>query len=164
MKLLLISFIVILFAFNVNSQSASTTASGTVNIILPLSITSTGGSLDFGDIILTGTTTSYQISPIQGQYFQVTGHPGRSVSIIFNSVILSNEIWVGLNGGTVGTLPFTPEVVTGQNTAVSSGNFYPLFPHGLTGLLDIRVGGSIDISANQPDGNYIGTFTISVSY
>lgn len=164
MKLLLISLIVSLLAFNINGQSASTTAAGTVNIILPLSITSTGGSLDFGDIILTGISTSYQIVPVMGQYFQITGHPGRPVSIIFSPVTLSNEIWVGLNGGTVGFLPFNPEVVSSQNIPISSGNFYPLLPNGTTGLLDIRVGGSIDISANQPDGNYIGTFTITVSY
>lgn len=164
MKLLFIAILFVVFSFAAMGQTASTTASGTVNIIQPLSITSTGGNLDFGDIILTGSTTTYQIFPTQGQYFQIMGHPGRSISIIFNSINLSNAIWVGLNGGTVGNLLFIPVVVNSQNEPITSGNFYPLLVNGMMGILDIRVGGSISIMTNQPHGDYIGTFTVSVSY
>lgn len=164
MKLL---FIVILFNFFTiwaMGQSASTTASGTVNIIQPLSITSTGGNLDFGEIIVTGSTNTYQILPAQGQYFQIMGHPGRSVSIVFNSVNLNNAVWIGLNGGTIGSLLFVPVVVNNLNEVIISGNFYPLLVSGSMGILDIRVGGSISVGANQPHGDYVGTFTVSVSY
>jgi len=164
MKLLFIAILFNVFTFGAMCQSASTSASGTVNIIQPLSITSTGGNLDFGDIILTGSTTTYQILPSQGQYFQIMGHPGRSVSIVFNSINLSNAIWVGLNGGTVGDLLFVPVVVNSQSEPIISGNFYPLIINGSMGILDIRVGGSISVTANQPHGDYIGTFTVSVSY
>ncbi len=164
MKLLFVVILCCVFSFGAIGQTASTTASGSVNVILPISITSTGGNLDFGEILLTGSTVVYQILPMQGQYFQIMGHPGRSVSIIFNQVNLSNAIWVGLNGGTVGNLIFTPAVVNSQNQTITSGNFYPLIINGSTGILDIRVGGSMSVSANQPHGDYVGTFTVSVSY
>ena len=164
MKFLFVVILCFAFSFGAIGQTASNTASGSVNIILPISITSMGGSLDFGEILLTGSTMVYQIVPMQGQYFQIMGHPGHSVSIIFNQVNLSNAIWVGLNGGMVGNLVFTPVVVNSQNEPITSGNFYPLIVNGSTGILDIRVGGSINISANQPHGDYVGTFTVSVSY
>jgi len=164
MKLLFVSILVCVFSSGAIGQSASTNASGRVNIIAPISITSTSGNLDFGDVILIGSAANYQIAPAEGKFFHILGHPGRSVSIIFNQINLSNAIWVGLNGGNVGTLVFTPVVVNSQNEPIISGNFYPLIINGSIGILDIRVGGSINVSANQPHGDYIGTITVSVSY
>ena len=164
MKLIFVVILSYAFSFGAICQTASNTASGSVNIILPISITSLGGNLDFGEILLTGSSTVYQLLPAQGQYFQIMGHPGRSISIIFNQVDLSNAIWVSMNGGTVGNLIFNPVVINNQNEPIISGNFYPLINNGSMGILDVRVGGSISVSANQPHGDYIGTFTISVSY
>lgn len=164
MKLIFVVILCYAISFEAIGQTASNTASGSVNVILPISISSIGGSLNFGEILLTGSSTVYQILPAQGQYFHITGHPGRSISIIFNQVSLSNAIWVSLNGGTIGNLLFTAVVVNNQNQPIISGNFYPLVTNGSTGILDIRVGGSISVSANQPHGDYVGTFTISVSY
>ena len=164
MKLIFVVILCFAFSFGAIGQTASNTASGSVNIILPISITSVGGNLDFGEILLMGSSTVYQLLPIQGQHFQITGHPGYSVSITFNQVDMSNAIWVSLNGGTVGSLIFAPVVIDSQNEPIVSGNFYPLINNGSTGVLDVMVGGSISVSANQPHGDYIGTFTITVSY
>lgn len=164
MKQLLFVFLFLEFFLSSNCQTASTTASGRVNVIQPLSIASTGGSLDFGEIILTGSLANYQITPAQGQQFRITGNPGWSVSIAFNPINLSNSVWVGLNGGTVGTLVFVPTVVNSLNNPITSGNFYPLVTSGAVAILDIRVGGSITVSSTQPWGDYTGIFTISVSY
>lgn len=164
MKLIFVAILCFAFSFGAISQTASNTASGSVNIILPISITSLGGNLDFGEIILIGSSTVYQLLPAQGQYFQIMGHPGYSVSITFNQVDMNNAIWVSLNGGIVGNLIFNPVVVDSQNEPVVSGNFYPLVNNGSTGILDVMVGGSVSVNANQPHGDYTGTFTISVSY
>lgn len=159
-------FIISFTAFfnTVNCQTASTNASGRANIVQPLSITSTGGSLDFGEIILTGSIANYQITPALGQQFRIIGNPDRSVSITFNQISLSNSVWVSLNGGTVGTLTFTPAVVNMINDVIVSGNSYPLTISGTVAILDIQAGGSITVSSSQPQGNYTGIFTISVSY
>jgi hypothetical protein len=164
MKQLLIVFLFITLFVTGNSQTASTTASGRVNAVQPLSITSTGGALNFGDIILTGSITNYQITPALGQQFRITGNPGRSVSITFNQISLSNSVWVSLNGGTVGSLTFTPTVVNSLNNPITSGNFYALVTSGAVAILDIMVGGSITVNSTQPHGDYKGIFTVSVSY
>jgi hypothetical protein len=164
MKRLLFVFLLITHSNVINCQTASTTASGRVNAIQPLSIASTGGTLNFGDIILTGSIASYQITPALGQQFRITGNPGRSVSITFNQINLSNSVWVSLNGEMVGSLTFIPTVVNSLNNPITSGNFYALVTSGAVAILDIRVGGSITVSSTQPHGNYTGIFTVSVSY
>jgi hypothetical protein len=145
-------------------QTASTVASGRINVVQPLSITSTGGTLNFGDIILTGSTGTFSIEPAQGQQFRIVGNLGRSVSIIFNQITLSNSDWVALTGGTIGSLTFIPKIISSANDPITSGNFYHLIPNGRVAILDILVGGSITISSTQPQGDYSGQFTISVSY
>lgn len=164
MKRLLFIFIIVTFVNNAQSQSASSTALGRANILQPISITSISGALDFGEIILTGTSTNYQINPALGQQFLITGNPGRSVSITFNQITLSNANWVAFNGGSMGILTFMPSVVNSNNNVIISGNFYPLINSGTVAMMYIRAGGSITVSSNQPPGNYSGIFTISVSY
>lgn len=164
MKQLMFGILFVICCINVSGQIASTTAAGRANVIQPLSITSTGGELNFGEIILTGSTSAHQITPAQGQQFRILGNPGRSVSITFNQINLSNLGWVSLNGGTIGSLTFEPLVVSSSNSPIISGNFYPLQTSGSIAILDLRVGGLITVSSSQPQGDYTGLFTISVSY
>ncbi len=164
MKLLYLLFILILFFDQAVCQTASTNAIGRVNVIQPLSITSTGGALDFGEIVLTGSTSLYQLSPTNGKFFRIIGNPGRSVTISFNQVTLNNSNWATTNGGALGTLLFSPQVVNNLNSPIINGNAYPLQASGSVAILDIRVGGAITVNAAQPQGDYTGIFIISVSY
>jgi hypothetical protein len=34
----------------------------------------------------------------------------------------------------------------------------------LNSAFDFNVGGTLNISANQPDGDYVGSFTVTVQY
>lgn len=164
MKQLLFIFLCAAFFNSVNCQTVSASAFGRANVLQPLSIATTGGALNFGEIILTGSSASFQISPASGQQFRISGSPNRTVSITFNQISLTNTAWVGLNGGTVGALTFIPTVVNLSNSAIISGNFYPLTATGAVGILDLRTGGSMTVAPNQPQGNYTGIFIISVSY
>ena len=47
---------------------------------------------------------------------------------------------------------------------LTSGKHYKLSNKGSIGTLDLLVGGSITVAANQPQGDYTGLFTITVSY
>jgi hypothetical protein len=150
-----------LFGQNVfNSESATASA----NLIVPISISATVGSLDFGEIILTGSPFISSIHPTNGKYFVINGHPGRGVTIIFNSIQLSNVNWVSTFGGSTGSLDFTPDVRLENGTQVLNGNSYILNLVSGTGELVLNVGGAIDIEADQPHGFYEGLFTITVSY
>ena len=152
-------------------QSVSTQANASANLIKPLSITSLSGEINFGEIILTGTSTVQNLSPQYGRIFKVDGHPNKLITVTFSSITLSNVIWTSIYGGTSGTMVFVPNVVHTAASAgyenpvnVVSGNSYSLVSSGGTGLLYLWVGGNINIASSQPQGDYTGTFNVTVSY
>jgi len=170
-KIFLIWIFIVFLRSNLISQTISTQGSASANLIKPLSISSFSGEINFGEIILTGSSFIQNLSPQQGKIFRVEGHPNRLTSITFNSITLSNAVWVTINGGSLGSLSFSPNVVhTGASAGyenpviVYSGNSFQLVNSGGTGLLYLWVGGSININSSQPQGDYTGTFNITVSY
>ena len=157
----LVFFIIVLIAFDIQAQ-VSSNGTASVDVIRPLSIQAVNPNLDFGDIILTGTQFSVSIEPLNGAEFQITGNPSWNVTITFSPVSLDNTQWVSLYGGTTGQIEFTPNVIKEDGSNIISGNSYQL--PGSLGILNIYLGGSIEIAANQPNGDYSGTFVVNVSY
>lgn len=172
MNLIKYPLLFLIISFNYSySQINSTSATASVNMIMPLSITAINSTINFGEIVLSGNSFVKYLTPAEGAIFNIIGHPERSVTVSYNFSDLSNSQWVAQNGGTVGKLSFFPKVVhTGSNSSyqnpvtVQNGNSYILITSGSVGVLYIWVGGSINILANQPAGDYIGTFNITVSY
>ncbi len=173
MKRLTLTLIAILFTAGIISAQSSASATATVLAQLKkgLSITQISGNLNFGEIILNGSAQNQSILPSAGVLFRVIGHPNKSVTITFGNVNLNNNDWVSTNGGTNGTMVFTPVVKhTGSSSTynnpndVASGNSYNLVNVSGDGYLYLWVGGSIAIAANQPHGDYTGTFNITVAY
>lgn len=149
-----------IFGQNSGYQSGSASA----NLILPLSIETGAGDLDFGDILITGATQKKSISPRNGQQFIVRGQSNRNISVVFSQVELNNFLWVSNNSAESATLNFSPEVQLQNSNDIKSGENLILAPNGLIGEVIFNVGGSIEIEANQPEGDYEGIFVISVSY
>ncbi len=160
-KFFILLIIISSFAFG---QVTSADAVVTVNMLSPLSIATGAGNLDFGEIVLAGSPVTKTIQPIDGQVFNITGQPNLHITITFNPVTLTNTQWVSLYGGTVGNIAFTPDVETSDFKKVTSGKNYKLSNKGTIGTLDLLVGGTINVTANQPQGDYTGLFTITVSY
>ncbi|NPV11699.1 MAG: DUF4402 domain-containing protein [Ignavibacteria bacterium] len=169
---ILLSVLLIFVASNIYAQSsASATATVLAQLKKGLSISLVGGNLDFGEIILNGSPQTPSIAPSAGANFRIIGHPNKNVTITFNNVTLNNNAWVSSNGGTNGTMVFTPSIKqTGSSstyesaTDVVSGNSIPLVNVSGDGYLYLWVGGSLSIAANQPHGDYTGTFSITVAY
>ncbi len=160
-----ILFIFLIPLTNIFSQeSASQNASGIVYLVVPLSITATTGDLDFGEIILTNSPSTETLSPINGKLFVVSGHPNRDVTFTFISANMDNTLWVATYGGNVGNLQFVPDIELDSGTKVNNGESHLLLLSGGLGELDVWVGGSIDIAADQEHGDYTGLFTLSVTY
>ncbi len=169
-----LSVVFIFFALSTSlfaQASASATAQVLAQLKRGLSITNSTGNLNFGEIILTGSPQTPTIGPGSGVRFDVTGHPNKDITITFAGVTLDNYAWVIANGGTNGTLAFTPNVdQTGSSQTyispddVTSGDVVPLVNVTGTGYLYLWLGGSLAIAANQPYGDYTGTFTMSVAY
>lgn len=146
------------------SQSTSQNANASIFLLAPISITPSVGDLDFGEIILTGSSFTEIIAPSGGKLFVVEGTAGRSVSIFFNSIVIDNVAWVSTFGGTADNITFTPDVELDDGTNVNSGDSHPLEDVSGLGELNLWVGGSIFIAANQAHGDYTGLFTVTVSY
>ena len=172
MKTLLTFLFAVVLTFSVFAQTtANSSATVTASLIKGLSISQVGGNLDFGEIMLTGSAQTPAIAPNNGASFEVIGHPGKNVTITFGTVSLTNDVWVTTNGGTNGSLQFTPSVTqTGSSSsytgpsAVTSGNVVPLVSVSGDGNLYVWVGGSLAIGSSQAQGDYTGTFTLSVAY
>lgn len=162
---------IIFFLESGMTQTSSSSASASVNMIKPLSISSINTTINFGEIILTGSAFVRNLEPSNGAVFKIEGHPNRSVVVSYSYTSLSNAQWVSQYGGTVGNLNFIADVVhTGANpsyqnpVSVINGGAYELINSNGIGLLYIWVGGSINIAFDQPAGDYIGTFNLMVSY
>jgi len=136
-----------------------------------LSISKLGGDLNFGEYVLSANNETINKSNEEGINFEVTGHPGRAVTINFADVTLSNNAWVSANSGTAGNLTFLPEVEsTGANNAysgastVTTGGSVNLVNDAGLGKLYLWVGGNIEVTNSTNQGDYVGTFTLSVAY
>jgi hypothetical protein len=157
--------------FHLSAQTSSISGTARVIMIKPLSITAINNTINFGEIILSGSAFVYNLHPSQGAIFKIEGHPNRNVVISYYYTSLSNAQWVSQNGGIVGSLNFAPNVVhTGSSSVfdlpqiVVNGGSYQLQEVNRIGILYVWVGGSLNIQANQPIGDYSGTFNITVTY
>jgi hypothetical protein len=166
--------VIMFFLFSVSifaQSSANATANVSASLKHGLSITNVGGDIDFGEIILTGSAQNPSITPGSGTSFLVTGQPNSSVTVTFADVTLDNNAWVTTNGGTNGTMTFTSAMeetgtsstYTGAN-AITSGSSQTLTNVSGLGTLYLWLDGSLSIAANQPNGDYTGTFTVTVAY
>ncbi len=136
-----------------------------------LSMTKVGGDLDFGEYIVTTSNATISKTNEDGVNFAITGHPNRAVTVNFADVTLNNNVWVGSNGGTADNLTFSPDVETtagnssyaGASSLASGGSVNLANDNGV-GKLYLWVGGDIDVSPTTNQGDYVGTFTLSVAY
>jgi spore coat protein U-like protein len=160
-----ISFILFLILNSFSSaQTVTQSAMASVNLVVPLSMTAVEGSLDFGEIILTGSSFTQNINPTNGQRFLISGQPNRGITILYTSIELTNAGNPPAMIERIGNLTFTPNVENDSGVSILNGETVTLEDKGNVGEYELWVGGSIFIGSNQPHGDYTGTFTITVNY
>jgi hypothetical protein len=173
-----LSVLLVMSAILTSSIFAQSNASATSTIKAQLkkglSISNLNGNLDFGEIVVTASAQNPNIANASGVEFEVVGHPAKNITITFAGINLTNNAWVTANGGTNSTIAFTPSVEsTGGSityaspASVSSGNVIPLVatsPVSGLGKLYLWLGGSLAIASGQAQGDYTGTFTMTVAY
>jgi hypothetical protein len=159
MKKFMLTLAILLSLSNfVFAQSTGTTTSPIgISIVNALSITKASGSLMFPEIIMNGTVQTKAITNANGVRFLIMGRPNRNVTVTYDATdVLNNNAYVTANGGTQGTYT--------SPTAITSGSTLPLVNDLGFGKLNLWVGGSISCSTTQPNGDYVGTFNVSVTY
>ncbi|CAN5346653.1 hypothetical protein BH10PSE1_BH10PSE1_21040 [soil metagenome] len=152
------------------AQSASTTGTGSITVIRPITITKTS-DMKFGTVVRpttgSGTVvlTAAGVRSVTGGVaalasgdtpvaaaFNVAGEGGQSVSITIPTTFTMTS---GADSLTV----TTSNNLTGSASAQTLSNAL-----GAAGSLAFAVGGSVPISSTQTTGAYTGSFTVSAAY
>jgi hypothetical protein len=151
-------------------STASTTGTGSITVIRPLTITK-NADLKFGTVVRPGTGSGTAAVSAAGartvtggvvglasgdtpqaSQFTVAGEGGQSISVtIPASFTMAN-----------GTDSLT--VTTSNNLAGSAGSQTLSNAMGAAGSLVFNVGGSVPITSTTPSGAYTGAFTVSAAY
>jgi hypothetical protein len=160
-------------AFAAPAQAADQTGTATAAVVRPNTLIKTD-DLDFGTLIsgpVGGTvtinpvtaarTTSGGVTPVGGgaqrATFQGTG--GWLLLIVTGS----NSVMLARAGG--GAAPMTASLTRAVSTSGGGitllGPSATLFP---SGVQTYYIGGTLTVPANQPEGDYSGTFTLTVNY
>ncbi len=138
-------------------------AAGRAIILNPLSVVNTS-DLDFGTLVGGTAAGTATINPVSGTRTTsggttpAGGAPGPATFVatgvlnrIFIIALGSNPV---LTNGTGGTMTANPLMIDGPSLRL----------FGAGGVATIRVGGILNVSANQQDGSYSGTFDLTVLY
>lgn len=141
------------------ANAATGTGTATAKVLLPLTVTSTA-DLDFGVIVPSTSAAGTVVVSTAGAVtcgvttcigtpnagaFGVTGTAGQVVSIAAGAGPFS--VAAGSNSMAVGSLTFSASTLT---LTGGSGSF--------------NVGGSLSVAANQAEGDYTGSYTVTVNY
>jgi hypothetical protein len=152
------------------AQSASTTGTGSITVIRPLTITK-NSDLKFGTVVRPTTGSGTAVVSAAGvrsvtggvvglasgdtpvaAAFTVAGEGGQSVSVTIPATFSM------INGSDTLTVT-TSNNLTGSAAAQTLSNAL-----GAAGSLAFAVGGSVPLSSTQTTGLYTGTFTVSAAY
>ncbi|MGV3580063.1 DUF4402 domain-containing protein [Brevundimonas sp.] len=163
-------FAAVAFAAPAMAQSASTTGSGSITVIRPLTITK-NADLKFGAVVRPSTGSGTAVVSAAGvrsvtggvvglasgdapqaSQFTVSGEGGQSISVTIPATFTM------ANGSDSLT------VTTSNNLVGSAGAQTLSNAMGAAGALAFNVGGSVPISSTTTTGAYTGTFTVSAAY
>lgn len=136
---------------------------GKAIVLNPLSVVNTT-DLDFGTLVRGTTAGTATINPTTGTRTTTGGTTaagGAPGSATFLATGVVNRIFIialgtnpVLTNGTGGTMTVNPLMIDGPTLRLFGGG----------GISTIRVGGVLNVAANQQEGVYTGTFNLTVIY
>lgn len=165
------AFAAVAFAAPAMAQStASTTGTGSITVIRPLTITK-NADLKFGTVVRPGTGAGTAVVSAAGarsvtggvvglasgdtpqaSQFTVAGEGGQSISVTVPATFT-------MANGTDSLVVTTTNNLVGSAGAQTLSNAM-----GAAGSLVFNVGGSVPIASTTTTGAYTGTFTVSAAY
>jgi hypothetical protein len=163
-KSLAIAVVMLAFAGTVQAQTATATSDAAAVIIAPLSITNTGG-LHFGTIMRSATAGDVSIAT-DGTRSSSGGVTLSALAPLHSVATFDLE---GESGNDVIiTLPASATISNGTQT-MTVDNFVSdpddANPVTLGGAaIELSVGATLNVAANQASGAYTGTFDVRVDY
>jgi hypothetical protein len=143
--------------------AATATGNATVVTIRPMTLVKTD-DLDFGSLIPSGSAgtvvinASTDVRTTTGGVSVAGGTPaaarftGTGVLNLAAFITLPTSITLTRTGGTQ-TMTVGSITTNGSTTRLFTG-----------AVVDVRVGGTLSVAANQAAGDYVGTFSVTVVY
>ncbi len=165
----------VLSSYAFGQSTANASANVKISLKKGLAISNVGGTeISFADVVVTSSAQTPTVAAGAGAHFLVSGHPNKPVTMTFSTVSLNNDAWVtSFGGGTNSTMTFTPAMqhtgsesvyASGTPSDITSGNSVNLVNVSGVGNLNLWVGGSMAIAADQAQGDYVGSFSVTVTY
>lgn len=154
-----------LFACAAMPAAAQSTTPGTGRTVVlsPLSVVNTG-DLDFGTLVRGASAGTATVNPstgartVSGGTIAAGGTPGPATFLATGVVNRLHIVALGpaptLSNGSGGSMAVSALMIDGPTIR--------LFGPG--GVSTIRVGGVLNVAANQAEGDYSGTFAVTVIY
>ncbi|WP_243286177.1 DUF4402 domain-containing protein [Geothrix terrae] len=159
------------------AQSATATASNvpaSARIYVPISVSLTNGGLSFGDIFASTTGGDVTLDPqnntrtstnptlgttgsVSAAEFKVTGKRSATYAITLPA---DGTVTLTGSGTPMPVSKFTASVAGAAATTTATG----LLPSAANASQTFTVGGTLTLGANQTDGDYAGTFNVTVAY
>lgn len=153
---------------------SSATVPATARIYKPISLTLSNTGLSFGDIFADASGGSLTLNPqtelrtTTGPVLASTGTVNSALFTVGGKRNATYAITLPANGvvslaGPGVAMPvsnFTASVAGGVPANPATG----LIPDTAGGIQTFRVGGTLTLGTNQSDGDYSGTFNITVAY
>jgi hypothetical protein len=163
-KLKSLVVVISLLFFSGTASAATGSATATVVTVRPLTLVKTD-DLDFGSLIPSARAGTVIINPTTdartatGGVTVAGGSPSAAKFValgllnIYSNVTLPTSITLARNGGGAS---MTVSAITTNGPAAR------VFPG--TSILDVRIGGTLNVAANQQAGDYSGQFSVTVVY
>ncbi|WP_257309017.1 DUF4402 domain-containing protein [Geothrix fuzhouensis] len=161
------------------AQSATATASNvpaSARIYVPITVSLTNGGMSFGDIFTgtassdvtldpqsnnrsaTGDATLAGTGTARAAAFEVSGKRNATYAITLPT---DGAVTLTGNGGT--PMPLSKFTASVNNTA-ATGSATGQLPNSASAKETFTVGATLTVGANQTDGDYTGTFNVTVAY
>ena len=145
------------------AAAQSTPGTGRTIVLNPLSVVNSS-DLDFGTLVggvAAGTATVNPASGARTTSGGTTAAGGTPGPATFLATGVINRVFIialgtnpVLTNGTGGTMTANPLMIDGPTLRLFGGG----------GISTIRVGGVLNVAANQQEGDYSGTFNLTVIY
>ncbi len=148
-----------------DADAATRAANGRARTLRPIVLTNTR-ALDFGTLITGATAGTVTVNPrtdartrTGGVTLFGGGAPGAARFTATGTPAVNAFI-------TIGTAPVLTRVSGSETMTVSNMTLNGATTRRIpaSGVLDVRVGGRLNVAANQRDGLYSGSFNLTVDY
>jgi len=162
-------------AFALAQSATASNIPVTAKVYVPITITLTNAGLSFGDVYSNLVGGNVILDPTTDLRTSTGSLVLGTVSAVNSAAIkvggkrnASFAITLPANGTVTLTGPGTAMAVTGFTAAVGTlaltSPFVSKLPDSASSTITFKVGGTLVVGANQSDGDYVGSFAVTVAY